>query len=167
MTRSRKLAQPKCGCDRRSLSEGAWLSPVMLGLTAFVVLCLLFGSPVYAASPTGQTTSTQTTAAKGVKSSSDQVVAPGPITPYVSQGYSITGPVYVSAISPQSIGLNKGRGNVGIDLLGKSVSVIDQNYKPLTLSAVKKGSRVYVCRKGNSVVVMVIPVTAATGGAKK
>jgi hypothetical protein len=63
--------------------------------------------------------------------------------------------------------LSAGQTDLGVDLTGKNVVVIDQNSKALTLSAVKKGTRVYVCRKDNNVVVVVLPDAAQTGGAKR
>ena len=77
------------------------------------------------------------------------------------------GPINVFSVSSRDIVLYTGANNLGIDLTGKNVTVIDQNSKPLTLSAVKKGTSVYVCRKANNVVVVVLPATAVTGGANK
>ena len=91
---------------------------------------------------------------------------PSPITPYVAQAYSIVGPINVSSVSSQDIVLYTGANNLGIDLTGKNVVVIDQNSRPLTLSAVQKGTRVYVCRKDNNVVVVVLPAIAEIGAKK-
>ena len=77
------------------------------------------------------------------------------------------GPINVSSVSSQDIVLYTGAKDLGIDLTGKNVVVIDQNSRPLTLSAVQKGTRVYVCRKDNNVVVVVLPAIAVTGGANK
>jgi hypothetical protein len=62
--------------------------------------------------------------------------------------------------------LYTGANNLGIDLTGKKVTVIDQNSRPLSLTAVKKGTRVYACRKANNVVVVVLPAIADTGANK-
>jgi len=81
--------------------------------------------------------------------------------------YSIVGPINVASVSSRDIVLRTAAKNLGIDLTGKNVVVIDENSNPLTLSAVQKGTRVYVCRKGNNVVVVVLPDSEPTSGAKK
>ncbi len=77
------------------------------------------------------------------------------------------GPINVVRSLRRDIVLYTGANNLGIDLAGKNVTVIDQNSRNLSLSAVKKGTSVYVCRKANNVVVVVLPATTVTGGAKK
>jgi hypothetical protein len=85
----------------------------------------------------------------------------------VAQAYSVVGPINVVSVSSKDIVLYTGAKNLGIDLTGKNVTVIDQNSQPLTLSAVKKGTSVYVCTKANNVVVVVLPASTATVGAKR
>jgi hypothetical protein len=149
---------------------------ILAGLVCFLAIPLLSGSSAWAASPSGQTMLAQAAPAKGSSTqgttqaptgSQSPPSPPSPITPYVAQAYSIVGPINVSSVSSQDIVLYTGANNLGIDLTGKKVVVIDQNSRPLTLSAVQKGTRVYVCRKDNNVVVVVLPDIAATGGAKK
>ncbi len=148
--------------DRPTPSEGVWLSPFAVGMTGFLVLCLLAGSLAWAASPAGQTQPPPSNI-----TSSKPLVPPGPITPYVTAGYTIAGPMYVSAVSSGAIFLYTGHSDVAIDLNGKKVIVVDETYKSLKLSDVKKGTKVYACRKDNTVVVMVVSDIAAAGGAKK
>jgi hypothetical protein len=144
---------------------------ILAGLVCFLAIPLLAGSQAWAASPTGWTTLAQAAPAKGKTKapimSQSPPSTPTPITPYVAQAYSIVGPINVFSVSSQDIVLYTGANNLGIDLTGKKVTVIDQNSRPLSLSAVQKGTKVYVCRKANNVVVVVVPETAATGGAKK
>jgi hypothetical protein len=151
-------------------SQAVWL--ILAGLVCFVVIPLLAGSQAWAASPAGPTMLAQATPAKGA-STQGTTQAPtkpqspaSPITPYVASGYSIVGPIYVSSVSSQDIVLSTGANNLGIDLTGKKVTLIDQNYRPLSLSAVQKGTRVYVCRRDNNVVVIVLPAMAETGANK-
>jgi hypothetical protein len=145
---------------------------ILAGLVCFLAIPLLAGSSAWAASPAGTTTSAQATPGKAPVPQ-DKVMGvapkstPSAITPYVGQAYSIVGPINVSTVSRESITLYTGDKDLGIDLTGKNVVVMDQNSRPLSLSAVKKGSRVYVCRKANNVVVVVLPAIAATGGANK
>jgi|GEM_PF-6353480 len=149
---------------------------ILAGLVCFVGIPLLAGSQAWAASPAGWTTLAQAAPGqaqpaqgktKAPITSQSPPSTPTPITPYVAQAYSIVGPSYVSTVSSQSITLFTGQKDLGIDLTGKSVVVIDQNSRPLTLSAVKKGTRVYVCSKANNVVVLVLPASTATRGANK
>lgn len=128
----------------------------------FLALCLLLGSFVYAAPPAGKGSTQGAIYGPGTSQSTSS-----PITPYVAQAYSIVGPINVVSVSSKDIVLYTGAKNLGIDLTGKTVSVIDQNSQPLTLSAVKKGTSVYVCRKASNVVVVVLPASTATGGAKR
>jgi hypothetical protein len=130
-------------------------------LICVLILCPFNGSHSWAATSEGQTTQGQTTSSQTTTSASS------PITPYVAAAYSIVGPTTVTSVAPKSITLSAGQTDLGIDLTGKNVVVIDQNSKALTLSAVKKGTRVYVCCKGNNVVVVVLSDAAKTGGAKR
>jgi hypothetical protein len=139
---------------------------ILAGLVCILAISLLAGSPAWAAQPTGKTGSTQGAIVSPTPSQSAQS-APSPITPYVAQAYSIVGPINVYSVSARDIVLYTGANNLGIDLAGKNVTVIDQNSRSLSLSAVQKGTRVYVCRKDNNVVVVVLPDIAATGGAKQ
>ncbi len=129
---------------------------ILAGLVCFLAIPLLGGSSAWAASPAGWTTLAQ--AAPGQATTQAPIGSqsppspPSPITPYVAQTYSIVGPSYVSTVSSQSITLYTGKADLGIDLTGKNVVVTDQDSKTLTLSAVQKGTRVYVCRKDNNVV---------------
>lgn len=148
--------------DRPSPSERKWRSRFTVGMTGLLLLCLLAASPAWAAAPAGQTQPPQ-----GSLTAPAPSVAPGPITPYVAAGYTIVGPIYVSSASSGNIVLYTGHSDVGIDLTGKQVIVVDATYKRLTIGDVKKGTKVYVCRKDNNVVVMVLAETAAAGGAKK
>lgn len=153
MTRSRK--------PLLAVTRGAQYSPFPVWLICFLVLGLFTGSPAWAAASEGQTTQGQTTSSQTTTSTTS------PITPYVAAAYSIVGPTTVTSVAPKSITLSAGQIDLGIDLTGKNVVVIDQNSKALTLTAVKKGTRVYVCRKGNNVVVVVLQDAAQTGGAKR
>jgi len=145
---------------------------ILAGLVCIFAIPLLAGSSAWAASPSGQTMLAQ--AAPDQKAPSQGTTQaptgpqspPSPITPYVAQAYSIVGPINVSSVSSQDIVLYTGANNLGIDLTGKNVTVIDQNSRRLTLSAVKKGTRVYVCRKANNVVVVVLPAIAESGAKK-
>ncbi|MGB6063403.1 MAG: hypothetical protein WBG50_01255 [Desulfomonilaceae bacterium] len=185
-TKSRKPSRAARGCGWRSRSAGddtsrsVWARHALplheceymrheipiskavsiIGLIAFLMISLLANVPAQAAS--GQTTPSDNKV-MGVSTPSP----PSPIAPYIAQAYSIVGPSYVSTVASQSITLYTGQNDLGIDLTGKNVVVIDQNSKPLTLSAVQKGTRVYVCRKANNVVVMVLPSVTSTGGANK
>ncbi len=148
--------------DRLTPSESVWRWHFAARLTGFLVLCLLAGSPIWAASPAGQTQPPQ-----GSLTAPTPPVAAGPITPYVTAGYTIVGPMYVSAVTSGAIALYTGHSDVVIDLSGKQVIVVDETYKRLTLGVVKKGTKVYACRKDNNVVIMVLAESAAAGGAKK
>ena len=136
---------------------------ILAGLVCFLAIPLLPGSLAWAAPPAGQTRPAQGQIINPTPSQS----VPSPITPYVAQAYSIVGPINVFSVSSRNIVLYTGANNLGIDLAGKNVTVIDQNSRPLSRSAVKKGTSVYVCRKDNNVVVVVLPASAATGGANK
>lgn len=149
---------------------------ILPGLLCLLVIPLLAGSSAWAASPAGPTMLAQAapSQAQPSKGKTKTLILPqpapsptSPITQYVAQAYSIVGPVNVSVVTPRAITLYIGSSDLGIDLTGKNVVVIDQNSQALNLSAVQKGTRVYVCRKGNNVVVVVVPDTGATGGAKK
>jgi hypothetical protein len=139
---------------------------ILAGLVCIFAIPLIAGSSAWAAPPTGKTGSTQGATVSPTPSQAAQS-APSPIMPYVGQAYSIVGPINVFSVSARDIVLYTGANNLGIDLAGKNVTVIDQNSRPLALSAVQKGTRVYVCRKDNNVVVVVLPDIAATGGAKQ
>ena len=147
--------------------------PILASLVCFLAIPLLTGSPAWAASTGGWKTLAQAAPAKGASSPGTTQAPTGsqspasPITPYVAMAYSIVGPTHVVSVSTQDIVLHMGANNLGIDFTGKNVVVIDQNSRPLTLSAVQKGTRVYVCRKDNNIVVVVLPDIAPTGGAKK
>ena len=134
---------------------------ILAGLVCFLAIPLLAGSSAWAAPPKGASTQ------GAIISPTPPESAPSPITPYVAQAYSIVGPINVFSVSARDIVLYTGANNLGIDLARKNVKVIDQNSRPLSLSAVKKGTSVYVCRKANNVVVVVLPATAVTGGAKQ
>jgi hypothetical protein len=136
---------------------------ILAGLVCFLAIPLLAGSSAWAASTAGQTKPSQGQIINPTPSQS----VPSPITSYVAQAYSIVGPIKVFAVSSRDIVLYTGANNLGIGLTGKNVTVIDQNSQPLSLSAVKKGTSVYVCRKDNNVVVVVLPATTGTGGANK
>jgi hypothetical protein len=137
-------------------------SPFAVWLICFLVLGLFAAAPVWAADKTGSTHG-------AILGPIVPQSAPSPITPYVAQAYSVVGPISVLSVSSRDIVLYTGANNLGIDLTGKSVTVIDQNSQPLTLSAVKKGTSVYVCRKASNVVVVVLPDSNSTtiGEAKR
>lgn len=145
---------------------------ILAALVCFLAIPLLAGSQAWAASSTGWTTLAQAAPAKGGSAQATTQAPigsqspPSPITPYVAMAYSIVGPMNVSTVALQSISLYAGKADLGIDLTGKNVVVIDQNSRPLTLSAVEKGTRVYVCRKDNNVVVVVLPAIAEIGAKK-
>jgi hypothetical protein len=155
MTRFRKAAHVT-GRDN-------WPSLLAVGFTSLFVLCLLVVPSAWAASPAGRTSPTQGVIVGPTAPQS----APSPITPYVAQGYSIVGPLDVVSASSSGIVVFMDGTNQSIDLTGKAVTVIDQNSRSTSLSAAVKGTRVYVCRKANNVVVVVIPAVTTTGGAKK
>jgi hypothetical protein len=153
MTRSRKLLL--------ALMRGEQHSPFAVWLICFLILGLYAGSAAWAAAPSAQTTQGQTTSSQAATSTTSA------ITPYVAAAYSIVGPSIVTSVTTKSITLSAGQTSLGIDLTGKNVVVIDQNSKALTLSALRKGTRVYVCRKGNDVVIVVLSDAKTTGGAKR
>jgi hypothetical protein len=136
---------------------------ILAGLVCIFAIPLLAGSSAWAASPAGlpmlaqaapgQTAPGQAATQAPTGSHGDS----SPITGYLAQGYSVVGPHYVALVSPQSIVLQTGAKDLGIDLVGKKLVVIDQNSRTLTLSAAQKGKRVAVCRKENNVVVVVLP----------
>jgi hypothetical protein len=144
-----------------AVMRGEQYSSFAVCLICFLILGLFICSPAWAAASEGQTTQGQT------RSSQTTTSTTSPITPYVAAAYSIVGPTTVTSVALKSITLSAGQTDLGVDLTGKNVVVIDQNSKALTLSAVKKGTRVYVCRKDNNVVVVVLPDAAQTGGAKR
>ncbi len=146
-----------------SAGTARWRLPFSVGLTSLFVLCLLVGPSAWAAPPTSRTGSTQ----GAIIGPTAPKSAPSPVTPYVAQAYSVVGPINVVSVSSKDIVLYTGAKNLGIDLTGKNVTVIDQNSQPLTLSAVKKGTSVYVCTKANNVVVVVLPASTATVGANR
>ena len=139
---------------------------ILAGLVCFLAIPLLAGSSGMGSTRRTGQADRQLHSGRDHQPTPSQS-APSPITPYVAQAYSIVGPINVFSVSARDIVLYTGANNLGIDLTGKNVTVIDQNSRPLTLSAVKKGTSVYVCRKANNVVVVVLPATAVTGGAKK
>ena len=102
------------------------------GLIAFFIISLLGNLQTWAAS-------SQTTAPPPKVMGVSTPSVPSPIAPYVAQAYSIVGPSYVSTVTSGSITLYTGQNDLGIDLNGKNVTVLDQDSKPLTLSAVQKG----------------------------
>jgi hypothetical protein len=148
MTRSRKPAQA--------------VGLILAGLVCFLAIPLLDGSQAWAASPASGKGGTQ----GAIKGPTQSESAPSPIAPYVAQAYSIVGPINVFSASSRDIVLYTGAKNLGIDLTGKKVTVIDQNSRSLSLSAVQKGTRVYVCSKANNVVVVVLPAIAEIGAKK-
>ena len=111
---------------------------ILAGLVCFLAIPLLAGSSAWAASPAGRTLAHSGRYHQGRPKSQS---APSPITPYVAQAYSIVGPINVFSVSARDIVLYTGANNLGIDLTGKNVKVIDQNSKPLSLSAVQKGNK--------------------------
>ncbi len=155
-----KVFRDRCGSPAVAGFTTSYALIGLIVLIAFVAISLLADLPLQAAS-------TPTTAPQKKVMGVSTPAPPSPIAPYVAQAYSIVGPSYVSTVTSQSITLSTGRNDLGIDLTGKHVVVIDQASKPLTLSAVQKGTRVYVCRKANNVVVMVLPAVTTQGGAKK
>jgi hypothetical protein len=160
---------------KKSSKPGQAAGIILAGLVCFLAIPLLGGSQALAASLAGPTMLAQAAPGqarpaqgqtKALTGSQQPPSPPSPITPYVASGYSIVGPINVSSVSPQAINLYTGHSDLGIDLRDKKVTVIDQNYGPLALSAVQKGTRVYVCRKANNVVVMVLPAIKETGANK-
>jgi hypothetical protein len=158
---------------KKSSKPALAIGLILAGLVCIFAIPLLAGSPAWAAPPTGQTMLAQAAPDKGgstqgiTQAPTGSQSPPSPITPYVASGYSIVGPNNVSSVSSEGIVLYTGGKDLGIDLIGKKVVMIDQNSNPLTLSAVQKGTRVYVCRKDNNVVVVVLPATTGTGGANQ
>jgi hypothetical protein len=88
---------------------------------------------------------------------------PSPTVPYIAQGYSIVGPVNVLAISYADVVSNNGPNNLSVMFTGNNVIAIDQYGRRLPISAVAKGRRVLLLRKGKNVVFMVLPDIASKG----
>ncbi len=155
----------------RNPVHAEWL--ILAGLVCFLAVPVFAASSAWAVSSAGQSMLAQAAPGRATPSPGTTQAPTGPqppaspITPYVAMAYSIVGPIDVALVSTQGIVLHTGAKNLGIDFTGKNVVVLDQNSNPLTLSAVQKGTWVYVCRKGNNVVVVVLPDIGPTGGAPK
>ncbi|AFM26501.1 hypothetical protein [Desulfomonile tiedjei] len=80
------------------------------------------------------------------------------LTLLLKHGYSIEGPVQVSKVGPSSLTIFTGKAqNVEILLAEKRVTIKNSENKDMTLSEIKQFSKVYICRKGDEVVILVLP----------
>lgn len=73
-------------------------------------------------------------------------------------GFSIEGPIQVTKVGPSSISVFVGKGKSNeIGLSGKQVSIKNSENKNTLLSDIQPLDKVYICRKGNEVIILVLP----------
>jgi hypothetical protein len=131
-----------------------------LSLMLVVALCfaslLLVGSRCWSASE-GES---------GLKTAAATRWVQGEVMKYAAKRYAVVGPLSVSSVDPTFMGLFTGLKPMQIRLDKKKVTVKDHDGKKVSLEAVKKGNRVYVCRKGNEVIILVLEHTKPPQGDK-
>lgn len=76
---------------------------------------------------------------------------------YLNLGYTVEGPVPVQSATATALELFKADRTTTIDLQGKQVTVLDENSNRISVTGIKKGARVYVCQKGTTVDIYVLP----------
>ncbi len=77
---------------------------------------------------------------------------------YIRKRYAVVGPCDVTAVSATALQIFTGQNKpLSINLVGKKVKVLDTSGNQLTLSDVKKYSRVLVLTKGTEVLIYVLP----------
>lgn len=76
---------------------------------------------------------------------------------YIAKGYAPIGPVQVDSISSNTLVLYTQPKKTSVNLKGRTVSVMDQSNKPLTLASVTKGTWAYVLQKTKEVIIVVLP----------
>jgi hypothetical protein len=80
------------------------------------------------------------------------------VTLLSKNGFSIEGPIQVTKVGPSSISLFRGKGkDVEIGLSGKQVSIKGSEDRNMLLSDIKPLDKIYLCRKSNEVVILVLP----------
>jgi hypothetical protein len=80
------------------------------------------------------------------------------VTLLSKNGFSIEGPIQVTKVGPSSISVFVGKGkDIEIGLSGKQVSIKNSENKNTLLSDIKPLDKVYICRKGNEVIILVLP----------
>lgn len=119
-------------------------------LIPIVVLCfaslLLVGSRCWSASE-GESESKTVAAVPWVQ---------GEVMKYAAKRYAVVGPATVSSVDPTLLALFTGLKPIQISLDMKKMTVRNHDGKKVSLETIKKGNRVYVCRKGNEVIILVL-----------
>jgi hypothetical protein len=80
-----------------------------------------------------------------------------PVAKYAMKGYSIDGPIRVSAVMEKALVIFTGGRNRRIELKNIDVVVRNDRGEPLSMSDVVKGSRVFLCRKDKKMIVILLP----------
>ncbi|AFM26573.1 hypothetical protein [Desulfomonile tiedjei] len=74
------------------------------------------------------------------------------------KGYGIVGPVQVIKIESNSLSLFTLKKEPDVlDLNGKQLAIKNSENKDLLLSEIQQFSKIYICRKGNEVIILVLP----------
>lgn len=116
---------------------------LMLGFAACLLCLLLIAQPSWGGS-----------GAKKTKATADSVQEEA--MKYATKRYSVVGPLTVSSVDPKYLALFTGMKPIQIRLDKKKVTVKNHSGKEASLGSVKKGNRVYVCRKANDVIILVL-----------
>lgn len=125
---------------------------LMLGVVLLLLVPLLLGTSVWAASGVGQPEG-----ATVVIGTPPQVTkSPIDVTGYITNGYSAVGPITVFEVPANSLVLYRYPENLVVDLKGKKTSFLDTSGNKISKSSIKKDSRVYVFQKGNEVIVYLL-----------
>ncbi len=81
------------------------------------------------------------------------------MTSYITQGYTIDGPFEVVSANSDSVTLMSSPEDIVVDCKQKNLLVKDQNANPISFDAMTSGKKAYVLRRGNQVVVFLVPAT--------
>jgi hypothetical protein len=74
------------------------------------------------------------------------------------RGFSIEGPIQVSTVGSSSISIYVGKSKyLEIGLSGQQMTIKNSDNKEMLLSDIKPLDKIYICRKGNEVVILVLP----------
>lgn len=77
----------------------------------------------------------------------------------VAAGYSVIGPLELRKVSGTQLVIAEppGKEPLVVDLRNKTISVMDKEENPLTMSAMNAGSTVIICQKKDSVRIYIVP----------
>lgn len=82
---------------------------------------------------------------------------PVDLAKYLRWGYSAIGPANVVSVDSMTLTLKGALKDTEIDLKNKTLSVMNENKTVVSLTVLKKGSKIYVFRKGDRVVIRLLP----------